>query len=228
MKTLVVDNAPKNKEFNDRLEWTVGEFSDYMRLPHTEIEDDPSKIQDFDAVIGSGVPVDYTFKAIGNREEDIELLKGFDKPYLGICLGHQSLGWAFGAEVKEEEETGQHIMGDLYKPTSRLIWKEQNDPLLEGLMNPFVVKTLHRASITVPYEHFDLLASSAHCRNQIMRHKDRPMYGVQFHPEFSGARAGKMLLRNFVKLSADLKSCEPAEVVDITEAQQTPELEEAA
>lgn len=113
-------------------------------------------------------------------------LKEFDKPLLGICAGHHITGFMYGATLlrNEEPEAGDFEV--------KLV---KTDPLFKNLPNSFVVKQMHNDSVTVPND-FELLVTSKTCRNQLMKHKQKPLYTCQFHPEFYNHD----LLRNFISL----------------------------
>lgn len=70
------------------------------------------------------------------------------------------------------------------------------DPLFDEMPNSIRVKQMHDDSITLPTE-FELLATSTTCKNQLMKHKQKPIYTCQFHPEFYNPE----LIKNFVKLT---------------------------
>lgn len=113
-------------------------------------------------------------------------VKDFKKPVLGICAGHHITGFMHGATLlqSEEPEAGDFEV-EIVKP----------DPLLNELPNSFRVKQMHNDSVTLPHD-FELLATSLTCLNQLMKHKQKPLYTCQFHPEFYNHD----LVRNFVKL----------------------------
>lgn len=113
-------------------------------------------------------------------------IQDFEKPILGICAGHHITGFMFGSKLlrSEEPESGDFDV-EILKP----------DPLFKDMPNTFIVKQMHNDSVTLP-ENFDLLATSTTCKNQLMKHKQKPLYTCQFHPEFYNHK----LIRNFVKL----------------------------
>jgi len=113
-------------------------------------------------------------------------IKEFQKPILGICAGHHITGFMYGANLlrSEEPESGDFEV-EIVKP----------DPLFEGCKNIFSVKQMHNDSVNLP-DNFELLATSQTCRNQLMKHKKKPIYTCQFHPEFYN----KQLISNFIKL----------------------------
>jgi len=112
-------------------------------------------------------------------------------PILGVCLGHQSIGQAFGGKIVRAARV-------MHGKTSMI--QHDGKGVFSGLPNPFEATRYHsllieRASIP------DSLEITAHtAENEIMavRHKTLPVEGVQFHPESFLTKAGKDLLANFI------------------------------
>jgi 4-amino-4-deoxychorismate synthase (2-amino-4-deoxychorismate-forming) component II len=113
-------------------------------------------------------------------------------PILGVCLGHQSIGQAFGGEIVR---AGRLMHGK----TSPI--RHDGRTIFRGLPNPFEATRYHSLLVrreTLP----DCLEISAETEEgEIMglRHRDLPVEGVQFHPESVLTEHGKDLLRNFVQ-----------------------------
>ena len=112
-------------------------------------------------------------------------LKKIETPVLGICAGHHITGCLFGSELlrSKEPESGDFKIELL-----------RDDPLFNGLPKTIEVKQMHNDSVTLPHD-FELLATSATCKNQLMKHKNKPLYTCQFHPEYYN----QDLIRNFLK-----------------------------
>ena len=112
-------------------------------------------------------------------------------PILGVCLGHQSIGQAFGGQVIRAREV-------VHGKTSRIFHDERG--LFAGLPNPFEATRYH--SLVVSREGLpDCLEVTAKTWDEEimgLRHKSLPVEGVQFHPESFLTIKGKDLLQNFL------------------------------
>jgi anthranilate synthase/aminodeoxychorismate synthase-like glutamine amidotransferase len=115
-------------------------------------------------------------------------------PILGVCLGHQAVGAAFGATIGP---AGRIMHGK----TSLVTHSGQG--LYEGLKNPFVAGRYHSLAILKDTLPKDLVVDATSEDGEIMgvRHRLRPVFGVQFHPESILTPSGKRLLRNFLEVS---------------------------
>ena len=126
----------------------------------------------------------------------VEVIKNFagKVPILGVCLGHQSVGAAFGGEIIK---AGKLMHGK----TSEV--RHDGKTLFKNLPNPFTATRYHSLVLnrkTLP-DCFEITAESED--NEIMgiRHKDLSVEGVQFHPESILTPNGKDLLKNFIENS---------------------------
>ena len=115
-----------------------------------------------------------------------EWIKSCRKPILGICAGHHIIGYLYGSELlrSKEPEAGDYKVKMLI-----------NDRIFNGMEKAFEVKQMHNDSITLP-ENFILLATSKTCKNQLMKHREKPLYTCQFHPEYYNL----LLIENFLSL----------------------------
>ena len=125
---------------------------------------------------------------------DFEVLRTLTLPILGICFGHQVLGMLYDATVTIGKEDRDLRRMEIL----------QTDPLFTGLSSEDEFQEDHTEEITLPQD-FIHVATSSHCCNEAMMHPERPIYGVQFHPECSGS-AGKGLLANFLSLTEEKES----------------------
>lgn len=117
-------------------------------------------------------------------------------PILGVCLGHQALGQAFGAKVVRAREV-------MHGKTSAI--RHFDSGVFHGLNNPLTVTRYHSLVLeaaTLP-DCFEVTAWSERdgVRDEIMgiRHRQLPLEGVQFHPESILSEQGHQLLDNFLK-----------------------------
>lgn len=114
-------------------------------------------------------------------------------PILGVCLGHQCIGYVYGAEVVRAERL-------MHGKTSPI--QHDGKGVFRNLPNPFEATRYH--SLIVKYDtisdEFEICAETAEGEVMGLRHKTHPLHGVQFHPESILTREGKNLLQNFLDL----------------------------
>ena len=116
-------------------------------------------------------------------------------PILGVCLGHQCIGYSYGAKVTRASE--------IKHGKSSLVYHDGKG-LFQRLPNPFPAIRYHSLAV-MPDDLPDCLALSAWTNEGIimgLRHRQFPVEGVQFHPESIMTEVGKDLLRNFLKQGA--------------------------
>ncbi len=112
-------------------------------------------------------------------------------PLLGVCLGHQAIGVAFGATVDRAPEL-------LHGKTSSVF--HTNVGVLQGLPDPFTATRYHSLTI-LPESLPDVLEVTARTRSGVImavRHTDLPIHGVQFHPESILTEGGHRMLANWL------------------------------
>jgi anthranilate synthase/aminodeoxychorismate synthase-like glutamine amidotransferase len=119
-------------------------------------------------------------------------------PILGVCLGHQAIGEAFGGRV---------VRADRLMHGKTTMVAHTGHPLFEGIPSPVEVMRYHSLVVSpqqLPAE-LDIVAwsSDRQPRQEIMAlcHRTLPVYGVQFHPESVATMQGKRLLANFLSLA---------------------------
>jgi len=120
-------------------------------------------------------------------------------PLLGVCLGHQAIGAAFGGRVVRADRL-------MHGKTCAVV--HEDDEMFEGIPSPLTAMRYH--SLVVSPENLppDLVVtawSGDRARGaeiMAMKHRAHPVYGVQFHPESVGTEWGKRLLENFLKVAS--------------------------
>lgn len=124
------------------------------------------------------------------------------KPILGVCLGHQSIGAAFGATIVHAPEL-RHGKTSLIRHDGLGVYA--------GLPNPFVATRYHSLIIdpaTIPPE-FTVTSTSDDGVVMGVRHRDKVVEGVQFHPESILTTAGDDLLANFLRMCGAIPVTDP-------------------
>lgn len=136
------------------------------------------------------------------RPEDagisVDIIKAFGGkvPILGVCLGHQAIGYALGGKIIQAKRL-------MHGKTSKI--EHNGEDIFKSLENPFEATRYHSLVIdpkTLP-ESLTITATTKDHDREIMgiRHKEWPLWGVQFHPESILTKAGKSLLNNFLNLT---------------------------
>ena len=115
-------------------------------------------------------------------------------PLLGVCLGHQTIGQAFGGNVVRCGEIVHGKMGTIH---------HEGAGMFAGLPSPFLATRYHSLIVdraTLPPE-LEVTAWLADGTIMGLRHRDRPIEGVQFHPESIASEHGHRMLRTFLQSS---------------------------
>jgi len=117
-----------------------------------------------------------------------------DLPILGVCLGHQAIGQAFGGEVVRAKTL-------MHGKTSQI--HHRGEGVFEGLANGFVATRYHSLAVARQSLPNCLTVTAWTDDGEIMglAHNDRPIHGVQFHPESIITEGGHQLLANFLRLA---------------------------
>ncbi|MEV4092304.1 aminodeoxychorismate synthase component I [Streptosporangium saharense] len=153
-------------------------------------ETDPA---DYDAIVVSPGP--------GRPQEPrdlgltADLLRATRLPVLGVCLGHQALGWLAGAEVVPAPEPRHGHVDRI---------RHLGTDLFAGIPQDFAAVRYH--SLCVEPAGAPDLVTTAWARDGVtmaLRHRTRPWWGVQFHPESIGTRYGSRLVENFATLARE-------------------------
>jgi anthranilate synthase/aminodeoxychorismate synthase-like glutamine amidotransferase len=114
-------------------------------------------------------------------------------PILGVCLGHQAIGQVFGGVVKRAPRL-------MHGKTSMI--HHTGDPMFDGLPNPFEATRYHSLIVERDSLPDSLLITAETTEGEIMamRHREFPVYGVQFHPESILTTYGPRILQNFLNV----------------------------
>src|ERR1700710_1326775 len=193
MRILVVDNYDS---FVFNLVQYLGQLgveADVWRNDDTRLADSrdghAAIAAQFDGVLlspGPGTP-----ERAGASIDLVRACAAAGTPLLGVCLGHQAIGVAFGATVDRAPEL-------LHGKTSNVF--HTNVGVLQGLPDPFTATRYHSLTI-LPESLPAVLEVTAHTRSGVImavRHTELPIHGVQFHPESILTEGGHRMLANWL------------------------------
>jgi anthranilate synthase/aminodeoxychorismate synthase-like glutamine amidotransferase len=183
---VVIDNYDS---FTFNLVQYLGELYGDVRV----FRNDKITVADIEALKPRAIvisPGPCTPKEAGISVETVKQL-GPSIPLLGVCLGHQSIGYAFGGAIVRAPYLMHGKVSEI---------QHDGKKLYAGLPNPFIATRYHSLIIeraTCP-ECLEITAQTSDGIIMGVRHKKYPIEGVQFHPESILTQAGKTLLKNFL------------------------------
>lgn len=204
-EVLIIDTTyQEDRNFNDALTNAVNDVGfEYSTMSHLDAPSNVERLNNSHAVILAGVPLHYPAESAEDLQPNLtQWLPKTNVPVLGICLGHQAIGLAFGATMRRDIEI------EIGTYTAEVLDEHQADPIFKDLGNRFEIACLHWASISIKQKEAPNLLRLARslpipgvsigCENQVIRVADSQIYGAQFHPENS--ESGKLFLLNFLEL----------------------------
>ncbi|MET8429618.1 aminodeoxychorismate/anthranilate synthase component II [Nocardia sp. NPDC059091] len=189
MRVLVVDNYDS---FVFNLVQYLGQLgvdAEVWRNDDDRLADVDKVVQDYDGVLispGPGTP-----DRAGASIALVHAAARHATPLLGVCLGHQAIGEAFGATVTRAPEL-------LHGKTSEVF--HIGAGVLAGLPDPFIATRYHSLTVleeTMPPE-LEVLGRTESGIVMALRHRDLPIHGVQFHPESVLTQGGHRMLANWL------------------------------
>lgn len=155
------------------------------------VRNDQFSLKDIEALQPDGIVISPGPGRPENAGYCIELIQKTDLPILGVCLGHQAIGYAFGGDIVQAPE--------ILHGKSRQV-AHDGSMLYENISQGFSAGRYHSLVIdpkTLP----DCFEISSKTEDNIImgiQHKERPLFGVQFHPESILTEEGDVLIKNFV------------------------------
>ena len=187
MKIVIIDNYDSFTYNLAHLVRELGADVTVVRNDQFNLND----IEDFDKIIlspGPGIPSEA-----GLLLDVIKTYAG-RKPILGVCLGHQAIGEAFGGKLENLSEVFHGVATPCH-----IIAKS---PLFTGLPNDITIGRYH--SWVVSQESFpeclEITAVSEEGQTMALQHRELPVYGIQFHPESVLTPEGKKIIKNYIEL----------------------------
>lgn len=177
-----------NDSFTYNLAAQIRQYNEKVTVINVENTKDILTFNDVEAIIfspGPKAPIDYP--------ESLFLIEQFYNkvPLIGVCLGHQMIGHYFGATISKGKKPVQGYVEKLkYTKT---------EPIFKDITEPFMVTRYHSLKVEKLPEKLEAVAWSCDDVIQILKHKDYPIYGLQFHPESVGTIQGDKLIYNILK-----------------------------
>ncbi|MCA8901413.1 MAG: aminodeoxychorismate/anthranilate synthase component II [Hyphomonas sp.] len=185
-KILVVDNY-------DSFTWNLVHYLEELGADTTVVRNDELTVDEALASGADGILLSPGPCTPNEAGICVELIRQApeDLPILGVCLGHQSIGAAFGGTVSGAMEIRHGKLSDIH---------HKGSDLFEGLPETYRVVRYHSLAVRPDDLPDDLVADAFTDDGEIMalHHKTRPVYGVQFHPESILTEHGHALLKNFL------------------------------
>lgn len=184
MKIIVIDNK------SYRLTELLASLNDHeiKTMPWNAI--DLMAIDQFDCVILTGTSLSGFFKQQKIHPAELKLIKESNKPILGICAGFQLIAEAYGATIINKKDKIRGI---------KEIKIVQNDPIFYGLTKIEAFQSHHRI-VTAVSDPLLVLGNSPD-GIEVIRHRERMVYGFQFHPEVApNETSGRQLIENFLSI----------------------------
>ncbi|NDA79679.1 MAG: aminodeoxychorismate/anthranilate synthase component II [Actinobacteria bacterium] len=192
-KILVVDNY-------DSFVYNLVQYLAQLGADCTVLRNDQVQVEDasnYDGVLispGPGIP-----EEAGVSIALVKYCAEKKIPLLGVCLGHQAIGVAFGGVVSRAPEL-------LHGKTSQV--HHDNSSVLHGLRDGFTATRYH--SLAIERDSIDIESSGLHITGwtdsgvvMAVCHKSLPIHGVQFHPESVLTEGGHLLLANWLEMCGD-------------------------
>jgi len=185
---LVIDNYDS---FTYNLVQYLGELGATLEVRRN----DQTTVEDIQRMAPERIVISPGPKTPNEAGICLDIIKTFSGrvPILGVCLGHQAIGQAFGGRVVRAPEI-------MHGKTSSVT--HDGKTIFAGLPNPFPATRYHSLIVersSLP-DCLEISASSPNGLIMGLRHKETKVEGVQFHPESVLTEAGKRLLANFLRL----------------------------
>ena len=186
-KIIIIDFGSQFTQLIARRVRELGIFSEI--ISHKKVSSKVLLKQNIGGIILSGGPLNVYEK--DKFTFDINILK-LGKPILGICFGHQILSKMLGGTVKKSNHR-EFGLAEINKKSNSLLTKNFFDKKSKN-----DVWMSHADQVSKMPKNFKIVASSKNSKLTIIENTKSKFYGVQFHPEVTHTKKGKILLRNFI------------------------------
>lgn len=187
MRVLLLDNY-------DSFTYNIAQYLGELGHAPTVVRNDEITIGGIEALAPERIVVSPGPGRPENAGISVEAITCFGArvPILGVCLGHQAIGYAFGGDIVRAPVL-------MHGKTSTIV--HDNQGVFSGVSRPFVAGRYHSLVIAEPVPAvLDVCARTEDGVVMGVRHRERPIHGVQFHPESVLTGEGRKILRNFLEL----------------------------
>ncbi len=183
---LLIDNYDS---FTYNLYQFIGIFNNDIKV----VRNDKITIEEIEQLNPESIVISPGPKSPKEAGISVEAIKYFagKKPILGICLGHQSIGEAFGSTVSYAKKLMHGKQSDV---------THNGKSIFEGIPSPVKVARYHSLAViedTLP-DALEVIARTEDGEIMAVKHKEYPVVGLQFHPESIYTEHGKRMIENFV------------------------------
>jgi anthranilate synthase component II len=184
---LLIDNY-------DSFTWNLAQYLGELGAEPCVRRNDEISLEDVETMR----PAKIVISPGPGRPEDagitVDVIRRFGRhtPILGVCLGHQGIGIAFGGSVVRAPQLMHGKVSNV---------SHDGRGVFRGVSQPFIAGRYHSLVVADPLP--DVLEAAARTEDGTImgvRHREQPIHGVQFHPESVLTSAGRQLLRNFLEL----------------------------
>lgn len=184
MKVLMIDNY-------DSFTYNLVQYLGELGAEVVTVRNDTADIAELAALSADGVVVSPGPCTPNEAGVSLDAIRHFGGkvPVLGVCLGHQAIGMAFGAKLGAARQV-MHGKTDCIR--------HQGEGVFAGLPDPLTVVRYHSLALSNLPEELSLTASSDDGEIMGIRHQTLDIEGVQFHPESIASQAGHQMLNNFL------------------------------
>jgi anthranilate synthase/aminodeoxychorismate synthase-like glutamine amidotransferase len=189
---LVIDNY-------DSFTWNLVQYLGELGVEPVVRRNDEVTLEEVAALAPDAIVISPGPCTPAEAGVSVEVVRRFGEttPILGVCLGHQAVGVAYGGEVVRARRL-------MHGKTSEIAHRAEG--IFAGLPTPFLVARYHSLVVapdSLP-EALEVVAWTDEAgyedEIQAVRHREFPVWGVQFHPESIASEHGKVLLSNFLSL----------------------------
>ena len=187
---LIIDNYDS---FTYNLYQYIGEFNQDIKV----FRNDKITLEEIEALAPTHIIISPGPKYPKDAGISIATIQYFSGkiPILGVCLGHQSIGEAYGSKVVKARQILHGKQSDIRVDNSCLLFKGLPDVITGGRYHSLIIE---KQSLT---EVLQVVAEDENGEIMGVKHREYPVFGVQFHPESILTQNGEIMIKNFLEVT---------------------------